>query len=102
MTFMEELDKALEDGLYIGDLLIAYKVRCLTPLVGEKFEEACRDVMQAWLGDKGGHSISDIVKTTYYLFKKADFDYGLRDILEHIDAGVAWYNSVGQKDVESW
>lgn len=98
MKFMEQLDKAAQNGINICDLVIANEVACLTPLKGEEFEKACWYAERAYLKDDAGYNASEIVKTTYYLFKIAEkegipFNCGPRDILRLMDEGVAWYDS---------
>lgn len=98
MKFMEQLDKAVQNGINVCDLVIANEVACLTPLKGEEFESVCGAAEEAYLKDSTGYSAEEIVKTTYYLFKtakenKVSFDYGPRDILRLMDEGVAWYDS---------
>lgn len=97
MRFMDQLNKAIKDGLNICDLVVANEVSCLTSLKGEDFEEVCEYAEQAYLKDDAGYSVSDIVKSAYYLFKTANFDFGPRDILRAVDEGVAWYDSAERR-----
>ena len=97
MKFMEQLTRAFEGGLNICDLSVANEVRCLTPLEGDEFEKVCEYAEQAYLKDDAGYNISDIVKSTYHLFKTTNFDFGPRDILRAVDEGVAWYDSAAER-----
>ena len=104
MKFMEQLDKAAKNGINIGDLVIANEVACLTPLKGEEFEKACWCAERAYLKDDARYNVSEIVKTTYYLFKIAEkegtpFNCGPRDILRLMDEGVAWYDSASVDEI---
>lgn len=104
MKFMEQLDKAAQNGINVCDLVIANEVACLTPLKGEEFEKACGYAEQAYLKDDAGYNASEIVKTVYYLFKVAEkegisFDYGPRDILRLVDEGVSWYDSASMDGI---
>lgn len=104
MKFMEQLDKAVQNGINVCDLVIANEVACLTPLKGEEFEKACGYAEQAYLKDDAGYNASEIVKTVYYLLKVAEkegisFDYGPRDILRLIDEGASWYDSASTEEI---
>ena len=104
MKFMEQLDKAAQNGINVCDLIIANEVECLTPLKGEEFEKACGYAKQAYLKDDAGYNASEIVKTVYYLLKVAEkegisFDCGPSDILRLMDEGVAWYDSASVDEI---
>ena len=104
MKFMEQVDKAAQNGINICDLVIANEVACLTPLKGEEFEKACWYAEQAYLKDDAGYDASEIVKTTYYLFKIAEkegipFNCGPRDILRLVDEGLSWYDSASVDEI---
>ncbi len=107
MKFMEQLDKAVQDGINVCDLVIANEVASLTPLKGEEFEKACGYAEQAYLKDDAGYSASEIVKTVYYILKLlrvagkegSSFDYGPRDILRLVDEGVSWYDSASTEEI---
>ena len=104
MKFMEQLDKAAQNGINVCDLVIANEVACLTPFKGEEFEKACGNAEQAYLKDDAGYNAGEIVKTVYYLFKVAkkegiSFDYGPRDILRLVDEGVSWYDSASMDEI---
>ena len=106
MKFMEQLDKAAQNGIDICDLVIANEVACLTPLKGEEFEKACWYAEQAYLKDDAGYNAGEIVKTVYYLLKitekeRISFDYGPRDILSLVDEGASWYDSASIDEIYS-
>lgn len=104
MKFMEQLDKAVQNGINVCDLVIANEVACLTPLKGEEFEKACEYAEQAYLKDDAGYNAGEIVKTVYHLLKVAgkegiSFDYGPRDILRLVDEGTSWYDSASMDEI---
>ena len=104
MKFMEQLDKAAQNGINICDLVIANEVACLNPLKGEEFEKACWYAKQAYLKDDAGYNADEIVKTVYYLLKVAEkegisFNYGPRDILRLVDEGLSWYDSASVDEI---
>lgn len=104
MKFMEQFNKAVQNGINVRDLVIATEVAGLTPLKGEEFEKVCWYAKQAYLKDDAGYNVSEIVKTVYYLFKIAEkeetsFDYEPRDILRLVDEGTSWYDSASIDEI---
>ena len=104
MKFMEQLNKADQNGINVCDLVIANEVACLTPLKGEEFEKACCYAEQAYLKDEAGYNASEIVKAVYYLLKITEkegisFEYGPRDILSLVDEGASWYDSASIDEI---
>ena len=104
LKFMEQLDKAVQSGINVCDLIIANEVKCLTFLKGEAFEEVCMAAEKAYLEDEGEHEVEDIVKTAFYLFRIAKkqgihFECNPSDILERMDEGVSWYDSAVMDEI---
>lgn len=105
MTYMEQLKKSSELGIYPAQLIIADQAYFLTNLDGEEFEGVCKCAEKAFLKDERNLSFGKIVKTAFYLFRKAKRDGGPLyadplDVLAAADEGEAWYDALPEDEIK--